>query len=47
MATQEPMTVDRAKNILKDTIALFATPENKERLLAATEQANAVPADQQ
>ena len=29
---QAPMTVDRAKLILKETIALFGIPENKARL---------------
>lgn len=40
------MTVDRAKLILKDTIVLFTTPENKSRLLAANEQVVAAPEDQ-
>ena len=43
---QPPMTVERAKLILKDTIAIFGTPENKARLVAANEQAMAVPEEQ-
>jgi hypothetical protein len=37
------MTPERARLILKDTITLFTTPENKERLLNVTEQTLAAP----
>jgi hypothetical protein len=48
MAAQPPpMTPERAKLILKDTIGIFTVPENKTRLTAAIAEAQAAPADQQ
>ena len=41
-----PMTAERAKLILKDTIGIFTVPANQERLTAAIAQANAAPEDQ-
>jgi hypothetical protein len=46
MASQEPMTVERAKLILKDTVTIFGVPENKARFLAANEQVLAAPEEQ-
>ena len=47
MAAQPPpMTPERAKLILKDTIGIFTVPANQERLTAAIAQANAAPEDQ-
>jgi hypothetical protein len=40
------MTPELAKTILKETIILFGTDENKEKLLTATAQANAAPEEQ-
>lgn len=42
-----PMTVDRAKAILKDTIATFALPENRSRLQAAVQEVLHLPPEQQ
>ncbi|KAJ8608584.1 hypothetical protein CTAYLR_005974 [Chrysophaeum taylorii] len=48
MAQQPPpMTVDRAKVILKDTITTFTLPENRSRLQAAVDATSALPPDQQ
>jgi len=41
-----PMTVERAKLILKDTIAIFGAAENKARLVTAMEQCAAAPEEQ-
>mmetsp|Transcript_23697 Transcript_23697/g.76108 ORF Transcript_23697/g.76108 Transcript_23697/m.76108 type:complete len:140 (+) Transcript_23697:3398-3817(+) len=48
MPPPEPMTVERAKTILKETIELFSLPENRAKLEAAVQEAaNAPPEHQQ
>lgn len=42
-----PMTVERAKSILKDTISTFAMPENRNRLQAAVQEVLHLPPEQQ
>mmetsp|Transcript_1620 Transcript_1620/g.2142 ORF Transcript_1620/g.2142 Transcript_1620/m.2142 type:complete len:125 (-) Transcript_1620:1210-1584(-) len=43
----EPMTVERARVILKDTIQTFSLPENRSRLEAAVHEAQQAPPEQQ
>ena len=43
----QPMTVDRAKTILKATIELFSMPENRAKLEAALAEAMQMPPEQQ
>ena len=44
-AQPPPMTPERAKMILKETITIFTLPENTTRLTAAIAQANQAPED--
>ncbi|KAJ1459540.1 hypothetical protein M885DRAFT_613152 [Pelagophyceae sp. CCMP2097] len=46
MSAPQPMTVERAKLILREAIALFSLPENVESLASATAKVNAAPEEQ-